>query len=95
MADKSFYIPGLSKENMEQWNKVAPSLRILVREDLFPLDDCLHLTGLAPPSRGYLFPEVPQHMQQMQQGAMMGMGLPMVGMTMGHNSGHWSGRMPY
>jgi len=95
MADKSFYIPGLSEANRLQWNKVAPSLRILVRQDLFPLEDRLNLLAVDPPTRGYKFNGNPHHLQQMQMQIAMGMGLPMGGMTMGHNQENWQGRMQF
>lgn len=56
MADKSFYIPGLSEDKQDQWNKTTPSFRILARGDRYPLSDRLHAPHMGPVARAYKFP---------------------------------------
>lgn len=56
MADKSFYIPGLSEDRQDQWNKVTPALRIMARADCYPLSDRLHAQHIGPVACAYKFP---------------------------------------
>lgn len=63
MSDRSFYIPGLSAKQKEQWNKTTPSFRILARRDLYPLTHEVRNCNLQPAAETHYFvPPVPRFM---------------------------------